>query len=150
LLFTGTTVTPQQSVGWGAAGFVATGLAPAMGMAPELPGMIAAEVSPRQLWWVFTAVATAASLFILFRPDLRDSDKPAPALPALHVLVALAILAAPHVIGAPQAPIAASGVPAQLAAKFSTQSLGVQAIMWIAAAAGVGYFWQVLGRFDER
>ena len=58
---------------WGAAAFAATGLAPALGLSPELPGAAAADLIARQLWWFGTALATSAGLFLTLR-DRRASS----------------------------------------------------------------------------
>lgn len=50
---------------WGAAGFVVFGVAPGLGLPPELPGMVAATLSKRQVWWVFTVACTFAALGLL-------------------------------------------------------------------------------------
>src|SRR5207253_3023217 len=82
----------------------------------ELPGMEAAGLAARQQWWLLTAAATAGGLgLIIFA-------KPA----ALRVLD-VALIVVPHLIGAPAAPHASSGVPAELAAEFATASLAVAA-----------------------
>ena len=47
------------------AGFAVFMLAPSLGLPPELPGMPAAELGPRQVWWLLTAAATAAGLALL-------------------------------------------------------------------------------------
>src|ERR1044072_7286687 len=47
---------------WGLAGFACFTLAPALGLPPELPGTKAAVLNARQIWWIGTAVATAAGL----------------------------------------------------------------------------------------
>jgi cobalt transporter subunit CbtA len=57
--------TQRQAVSWGLAGFAVFLAAPGLGLAPELPGMPAAELFPRQLWWTATAVATAAGLALI-------------------------------------------------------------------------------------
>src|SRR3546814_4839555 len=40
-------------------------LAPAYGLAPELPGMPAADLAARQVWWVGTALSTGAACLLL-------------------------------------------------------------------------------------
>lgn len=55
----------RKGLAWGAAGFVAFSLAPAAGLPPKLPGMTAAELGDRQLWWAATAAATAGGLALL-------------------------------------------------------------------------------------
>jgi len=51
-----------------AAGFVAFSLAPAAGLPLGLPGMAAAALEARQIWWVCTVAATAAGLALLAFP----------------------------------------------------------------------------------
>ena len=106
---------------WGIGGFAAFILAPAVGLPPELPGMMKAELIGRQLWWLGTAIVTATGLWILvFYKN-----------PSLYVL-AFILLLAPHVLGAPiQQSIQSSIIPAELAAKFSTVSIGVNFIFWL-------------------
>src|SRR5690349_851737 len=59
--------TPDVATGamWGLAGFACFALAPAFGLPPELPGMEAANLLDRQLWWVATAAASAAGLALI-------------------------------------------------------------------------------------
>ncbi|HEX2255463.1 MAG TPA: CbtA family protein, partial [Afifellaceae bacterium] len=52
----------RRALGWGVAGFVAVAVAPSVGLPPELPGVPAADVEARQLWWLATVVATAFGL----------------------------------------------------------------------------------------
>lgn len=132
LLVAGDPIDARRALGWAAGGYIVTGLAPALGLPPELPGMQAADLLDRQVWWIGTAVATAAGMWLA----LRSSGL---ALPALGV----ALLVLPHVIGAPHpAEAAASGVPAELAARFASASLVVHAVLWALTGALVGWFWQ--------
>jgi cobalt transporter subunit CbtA len=112
---------------WGLAGFVCFALAPALGLPPELPGMAAADLLDRQVWWIATALASAGGLALIAfaRPV---------ALKALGILV----LAAPHVIGAPHAH-EAGPVPAELAAQFVAASLVAAAVFWIVLGALSGW-----------
>ena len=50
----------RKGLAWGLAGYAAFTLAPALGMPPELPGMVAGDLAARQAWWVGTVAATAA------------------------------------------------------------------------------------------
>ena len=106
---------------WGIGGFAAFILAPAAGLPPELPGMMKAELIGRQFWWLGTAIVTATGLWILvFYKN-----------PYLYILATVFLLA-PHVLGAPiQHSIQGSIIPAELAAKFSTVSIGVNFIFWL-------------------
>ena len=49
----------------GAFVFAAFGLAPALGLPPELPGAFAASLRERQLWWLLAASGAAAGLLLL-------------------------------------------------------------------------------------
>lgn len=113
---------------WGAAGFAVFTLAPAAGLPPELPGMAAADLTGRQLWWIGTVAATGAGLW------LTVFAKPGAAkLPM--VLGGLVLIALPHLIGAPHphgAAAAGGGVPAELAARYAGLSIAVGAVFWLA------------------
>lgn len=113
-------INPQRGLLWGAAGFAAFSLAPALGLPPELPGMMAASLAARQQWWVMTAIATAAGLGLI-----------AFARPVAVRLAGIALLVVPHLIGAPATPHHAGGVPAELAAQFATASLATAAAFWL-------------------
>lgn len=115
----GRPVTRAQGVIWGLCGFAAFQLAPAMGLAPELPGTIAAELQARQVWWLGTVVATAVGLAAI-------------GLGRTPVLVGVGavLILAPHIIGAPH-PDAFYGVaPPELGAEFAARSLGVGLAAW--------------------
>lgn len=135
MLAAGDKVTEQSAMVWGAAGFVAAGLAPAVGLAPEVPGLVAADLIQRQHWWIMTAVMTAVAIWLFLRaqnPWLR--------------LLAIPIVLAPHVWGAPHVTLdAATRVPAELAARFAAVSLAVQATLWVTTGFFVGFFWQRIG-----
>ena len=114
---------------WGLAGFAAFALAPALGLPPELPGMPAADLLERQLWWLATAVATLAGIALIALPR-RIS---------LALLGALLIVL-PHIIGAPHPDAGeASRVPPALAASFVTASLATAAVFWAALGALSGW-----------
>lgn len=126
-------IEPRRAALWGACAFAATGLATGLGLAPELPGSAAGDLVSRQLWWVATAAATGGGLFALLRVE-------AP----LAKLAGAVLIAAPHIVGAPQAAAPASTVPAELAARFAATSLVVHALTWILVGAGVGVVWRLL------
>ena len=127
-----------RAIAWAAAGFVVTGLAPAVGLSPELPGMVAADLSSRQAWWLLTAATTALALWLFLRSDN-----------AWLRLLAVPIVLAPHVWGAPRlAEAAATSVPAELAARFAATSLAVQAVLWLSTGFFVGFLWRRLGSGD--
>lgn len=88
-LYRGTTVGPARGLAWGIAGFAVFFAAPSLGLPPELPGMQAAGLQARQLWWIATVACTAAALglFVFAR-----GWKKAPGV---------VLLAIPHLVGAP-------------------------------------------------
>jgi len=103
----GREVTWREGLLWGLAGFVVFTAAPGLGLPPELPGMAVAELTARQTWWIATAAATAGGLCLLaFRPA------------AWAAILGLALIALPHLIGAPLAPESHSEVPATLSHRF--------------------------------
>jgi cobalt transporter subunit CbtA len=79
-----------QGALWGLAGFSALFLAPAIGLPPEIPGVIAAAVEHRQLWWVFAASSVAIGLGIFAFT------------PAKIKALGLLFLVIPYIVGAPQ------------------------------------------------
>jgi cobalt transporter subunit CbtA len=130
MIAAGDTIDQRSALVWGACGFLALGLAPAMGLAPELPGAASAALEQRQLWWLWTAAATAIGLFLFLRfeqPWLK--------------LVAIVLILLPHVVGAPHPAASESKVPAEVAAHFASLSLGIQAALWLATAFMVGVLW---------
>lgn len=131
MLMAGESITFNTAIAWGAAAFVATGLAPAFGLAPELPASAAADLELRQIWWVATVLATAGGLVCLLRFD-----------GLITRFAGCALIALPHVVGAPHPHELTSTVPAELAGHFAAAALGVQAVMWGLIGAFVGVFWQ--------
>lgn len=134
LTLRGRPVGMRQGLLWGAAGFVAAALAPAVGLPPELPGMTAAPLADRQLWWLLTAVSTAAGLGLL-------------AFGRAHALkfVGVALLVIPHLFGAPHPlDVGAGGVPAELAARFAAVSLASMAVFWAVLGGCCGYIFDYL------
>jgi cobalt transporter subunit CbtA len=130
MVFAGETITEKTGLAWGAAAFAAVGLAPAFGLAPELPASAAAALDARQLWWIGTVVATVAALWLFLKVD-RAWAKPAAVLLAL----------APHLIGAPQPTEFTSTVPSELQGEFAARSLVLTGLFWVAIGWAVGALW---------
>ena len=78
-----------QGACWGLAGFAALYLAPGIGLPPEIPGVTAAPIHNRQLWWVFTVLSVSTGLGIVAFTAVKI--KP----------VGLVFLAMPYIVGAP-------------------------------------------------
>ncbi len=126
----GRKVEARQGLFWGLAGFAALQLAPAMGLAPELPGTMAADLSARQLWWLGTVLATGGGVALLSFGR------------GVAVWVAAAVLlAAPHVIGAPHLEAFSGIAPPELAAEFAARSLGMALVSWLALGAIAARLW---------
>ncbi len=120
----------RQGIVWGLCGFAAFFVSPSLGLPPELPGMQAAELSARQVWWLSTAAAAIAGL----------------ALIALQPRVGLkwvgaGLIIAPHLVGAPHPEIASGALPAELAAQFAATTLVVTGLFWMVLGGLTGYFY---------
>lgn len=133
-----TVITARSILPWAVGAFIATGLAPALGLAPELPGSAAADLGDRQLWWAATAVVSALGISLI-----AFTRNP------LLIVVALALIVAPHVIGVPLPPEPESRVPAEVAAEFASASLVVQFLAWTIPGAIAGWFAQRFLKQDE-
>lgn len=118
-LLAGATINRRNGVVWGLCGFLAASLAPAAGLPPELPGMPAADVTARQLWWLFTTAATGAGLYLI---ALRRET--------WAIFAAVALIALPHIFGAPTAATHETAVPAGLAAAFASNAIAANAVFW--------------------
>lgn len=132
----GKIITKREGLLWGIAGFVAFHLAPAMGLAPELPGTMAADLGARQVWWWGTVAATATGLGLLgYGRGIATAA------------LAVVLLAAPHVIGAPELEGFSGVAPPEVAAAFSARVLGVALAVWALMGWVAGYLWS---RADAR
>jgi len=113
----------KQGLLWGLAGYASFALAPALGLPPELPGVEAAPLLGRQIWWIAAALATAGGIACMaFAPAGRLR------------LLGTVLIVLPHIIGAPGAE-EASPLPAELARHFAVGSLAVSAVMWMMLGA---------------
>lgn len=126
----GRTISGREGLLWGIAGFAAFQLAPAMGLAPELPGTIAADLGARQVWWWSTVAATGAGLALIgYGRGL------------VAVVIGVGLIAAPHVIGAPL-PDGFSGVaPPEVAGAFSVRVIGAALAVWSVMGWVAGQVW---------
>ena len=121
---------------WGLCGFATFVVAPAFGLAPELPGMPSSALQARQIWWIGTAVATAAGLGLIFLTELRA-----------YKFAAVALIALPHLIGAPANEDFASNVPAILASEFAVATLVINGLFWLLLGGLAGHFY---ARFENQ
>lgn len=123
VIASGKTINPANAFGWGMSAWLAVQFLPAMGLAPELPGMPVADLAARQYWWAFAVIASAAGLWVVvfMRPvALRAGG--------------LFLIALPHIVGAPQPGNLKSDVPAHLASEYAVAALATTLFFWLVLA----------------
>jgi cobalt transporter subunit CbtA len=117
----------RQGIFWGFAGFAVFTLAPGLGLPPELPAMPAADLGDRQIWWTATVIATAVGLgLIAFRSGVIWS------------LVGVAMIVAPHIVGAPQPVSHDSPIPADLHHQYVVAATVTNLIFWVVLGGVAG------------
>ncbi len=129
--FSNIEITMQNGLIWGLAGFLSFSLMPAIGLPPELPGMIAAELGARQIWWVGTILATAGAIFLVVK--FKN--------PVVYI-AALILFLSPHIIGAPVPLTLESDVPAHLATSFAANALFTSLVFWLVLGWLYSFFFQ--------
>lgn len=122
-------ISHRQGMIWGLAGFIAVQFAPSFGLPPEVPGVASTSLEARQIWWLATVLATAFGIWLI-------------AFGRTPIVFALAILLilAPHVIGAPEPQILQGPVPPEIASHFASRALGVGMAAWIILGLCCSYF----------
>jgi cobalt transporter subunit CbtA len=112
---------------WGVAGYFVFFVAPAAGLPPELPGTEAGPLRDRQIWWTVTVILSATGLGLAaFAKGI-----------AMRAL-GLALIAAPHIAGAPVPAIHGSTAPPELVREFTRAAYVANAAFWLALGALVG------------
>jgi len=119
-------------VGFG--GYLAFFVATSLGLPPEVPGTISANLHDRQIWWLLTIVASIAGLTTLYL-----------ASGALKIL-GLALIVAPHLIGAPIPEVhgflnqdpTAIGALEKLEQQFLMATAWVNLVYWLVLGAVSG------------
>lgn len=121
---------------WGLAGFAVFHLAPSLGLPPELPGSMAAPLYDRQAWWFGTVAATAGGLALLVfhREDVFK-------------VLGVALLALPHLIGAPHPEVHGGLAPPQLASQYVVAALVTAGVFWVFLGAVSGFLFH---RMEDR
>jgi cobalt transporter subunit CbtA len=127
----GKEVTWRVGLWWGLAGFAAFTLAPGLGLPPEVPGMEAAPLLSRQVWWVATAALTGSGLALLAYGKQWAWSA-----------IALLLIALPHLWGAPQPTEPGSAAPQALAHEFVVAVTVVSFLTWAALGSSTAYFYQ--------
>ncbi|OAF02378.1 cobalt transporter [Bradyrhizobium centrolobii] len=133
---TGESVSWHEGLMWGLAGFAVFTIAPGLGLPPELPGVPAAPLLSRQIWWLTAVLATAAGLaLIVFRRSV----------PAAIAGVILLIL--PHLIGAPELEHVETNVPSSLSHQFMVAVTMTSLVFWSLLGALTS---AIFAHFDRR
>jgi cobalt transporter subunit CbtA len=126
----GQPITARHGLIWGIAGWITVQMAPAFGLAPELPGMNAADVEARQIWWFGTVAATGIGLWLIaFGRNWAMWG------------AAIILLAAPHIIGAPMPDTLTGPAPPELGAEFAARAIGVGLAVWAVLGLLLGAVW---------
>ena len=131
IVFLGRGADWRRGLLWGLAGFASFTLAPALGLPAELPGTNAAPLVDRQLWWIGTAIATAGGLFAA--AWLRN---------VYGYAIAVVLIAAPHIIGAPQPETPGSLAPEELEHKFILAAGASHLVFWLVLGVLTGAFFK--------
>lgn len=126
----GQPISPRTGLLWGAAGFITMHLAPAFGVAPDMPGLNGADVETRQIWWFGAAACTGIGLWLIaFGRNWAMWG------------AAIILLAAPHIIGAPLPDALTQVAPPELAAAFAARTLGTALVVWSTLGLLLGAVW---------
>ena len=128
----GHSITARSGLLWGIAGFVTFHLAPGFSLAPEVPGVAAADVVERQIWWSATVAAAGVAMWLLaFGGNM------------VSYAIAAALLLLPHLVGAPEPDTFAGPVPTEIGALFAARAFGVGLAAWSLLGCFAGYFWNL-------
>lgn len=126
----GASISARTGLVWGVAGFVAVHFAPGFTLPPEVPGVASADVYARQAWWLATVAAASAALWLIAFGHGWKAWGPA-----------VALLLAPHVIGAPEPDVFTGPAPTEIGALFAARAYGVGLAAWVMVGGLGGYFW---------
>ena len=118
---------------WGLAGFLTFSLMPAIGLPPEPPGMVAADLISRQIWWLGTVLATAAAIFTVVKWRIPAG-----------IAIGIALILIPHIFGAPLPSDQASNVPAHLTLVYVANALFAAMAFWLILGFAFGWLNQHL------
>ena len=115
---------------WGLAGFAAVIVAPCLGLPLEVPGTEAAPLLSRQIWWVATVLLTGGGLAMILLGRK-----------AAWCVLGIAMIVAPHAIGAPQPAEYDSVAPEAIAHRFIVAATITGLLFWAALGATTGLFY---------
>ena len=126
----------RSGVIMGLGGYLSFYLATVMGLPPEVPGTIVADLEARQLWWTLTIMATIIGLSVLYLA------------PNALKVAGVALLLLPHIIGAPHPEVhgflnpdaAAISALSQLEHQLLLSTAWVNLVYWLALGLSSGFF----------
>jgi len=131
IVFAGFGISWTTGMLWGIGGFLAFSFFPSIGLPPEMPGMVAADISERQIWWVAAVVCTLIGLGLL-----------AFGKGAVFKVLGVVIFGAPHIDLSEMS----SSLPPELAAQYVVASLTTTGLFWLVLGASVGGLLQRFGK----
>jgi len=134
LMFQRPTINIKTGLVVGLGGYLSFYAATALGLSPEIPGSIAANLQDRQTWWILTVVATIVGLSTLYIAS------------GAFKVIGLILIAIPHIIGAPHPEVAgflnqdpsAITVLEQLEHQFLISTAWVNLVYWLVLGAVSG------------
>ena len=115
----------RQGILWGLGGYAAFFALPALGLAPELPGTDAGALQNRQAWWLVTVTLSAAGIALLGLA--RGWPWKA---------AAVALIAIPHLVGAPHPDSHTMLAPPELLQTFIVATAIANAVFWVVLGTG--------------
>ena len=127
----GRDVSVRTGLWWGLAGFATFTLAPGLGLPPEVPGTEAAALLDRQAWWAATVLLTGGGLALLAFWKR-----------GVWLALGVAMMAAPHLWGAPQAAESGGEAPLALAHQFVVAVTVVSLISWAVLGTSTAWFYK--------
>lgn len=121
----------QAGLLWGLAGYAVFFVAPSIGLPPELPGVEAAPLADRQLWWSLTALMCATGLYtLIFVKQIT------------YKIIGLVFIILPYIIGAPESLAHVNTSLQALATTFIQATAIANAIFWLSLGALTAYFYK--------
>lgn len=109
---------------------------PSLGLSPELPGTLAAQLQDRQIWWISTVVLSSFAFIILF----FNKNK-------IYQALAIVLLFLPHIIGAPMPSVHGGTAPQAMFEEYILATYITNAVFWLfLGAISISFF----KRFQEK
>lgn len=109
---------------------------PSLGLSPELPGTLAAQLQDRQIWWVSTVVLSSFAFIILF----FNKNK-------IYQALSIILLFLPHIIGAPMPNVHGGTAPQAMFEEYILVTYITNAFFWLfLGAISISFF----KRFQEK